>query len=181
MKRVLLLSLLAALAALGTDARAAGSVKRVGVQAGFAGVSGNEGTFSGYGGAVTFGWGLSDSFTLAANATGTSNQIAASGGRSLVLSQALGIEYALDVIQVVPYVGAYGSVYEISGGGVKERQLKWGGELALGINWIYSRDFTFGIDFRGHVLPEDFIKAPDSPSPFYITSFLKAEYTWGWF
>jgi len=181
MKRALTSLCAVALLIVAERAHAAGSVKRIGVQAGFAGVAGNEGTFAGYGGAVSFGYGISDSFTIAANVTGTSNQVAKEGGRSLVLSQALGLEYALDIIQFVPYVGVYGSIYEIQFGGIKERQFKWGGELAIGINWVYSRDFTFGVDFRGHILPEDFLNAPDSPSPFYVTSFLKAEYTWGWF
>ena len=165
---------------LATNAHAVKDLKRFGLQAGFAGVAGSEGSFSGYGGALSFEYGLSDAWSLASNVTATSNQVASKGGRSLVLSQAVGFQYALDVIQVTPYLGLYGAVYELQGGGLDKRQVKAGGQFAIGVDYLYERAWTFGIEFRGHILPADFAKAFDNPTPFYITTMLKAEYTWGW-
>ncbi|GAC1352936.1 MAG: hypothetical protein NVS3B20_03900 [Polyangiales bacterium] len=165
----------------GARAEASKGLKRAGVQGGFAGVAGNEGTFSGFGGAASFEYGLSDALTLAANATATSNQVTAKGGRSLVLSQALGVEYALDIIQYVPYFGIYAAAYELRGGGLTQTLVKPGAQIALGLDYVYSRDWTFGIETRAHVLPADLLSSPTNPTPFYTTLFLKAEYTWGWF
>jgi hypothetical protein len=163
-----------------TPAAAAEGVKRIGVQAGFAGVTG-EGTFSGYGGGLTFGYGLTDSVTLVGTATASSNQVAEGGGRGYVLSQAVGATYSLDVLQIVPWLGAFAAVYEIGGGGAGATRIKPGAQAAFGVDWIWSRDFTFGLDFRAHALPGDFLRSPDNPTAFYTTLFAKAEYTWGWF
>ncbi len=161
-------------------AEAAEGVKRVGVHGGFAGVAG-EGSFAGYGGGLSFGYSITDSLMLAALATASSNQVTDKGGRSFVLSQAVGITYSLDVIQYVPWLGLFAGVYELGGGGLPSTQLKGGGQLAAGFDWVYSRTMTFGIELRAHALPGDFLRSPDNPTPFYATTFLKAEYTWGWF
>ena len=57
-------------------------------------------------------------------------------------------------------------------------QLPW---KALGVDYVFSRDFTFGLELRAHALPGEFLSSPTNPTPFYATTFLKAEYTWGWF
>jgi hypothetical protein len=44
-----------------------------------------------------------------------------------------------------------------------------------------SRDFIVGLEVRFHALPQDFVKSPTNPTPFYLTTFVRAEYTWGWF
>jgi hypothetical protein len=163
-----------------SSADAAKGVKRVGVEAGFAGMAG-EGTFAGYGGGLRAGWSFTDAWTVAVDALASSNQVVEHGGRSLVLSQSAGLIYALDIIQIVPYVGVFGGLYELSGGGLPKTQVKGGAQLLLGLDWVYSRDFTFGLELRAHALPGDFAQSPDNPTPFYATSMLKAEYTWGWF
>ena len=159
---------------------AAQGVKRIGVQGGFAGLA-SEGSFAGYGGALYAGWAVTDALTLGINATASSNQVTKTGGRSLILSQAIGITYALDIIQIVPYAGVYAGIYELTGGGLAKTQLKGGAQLALGLDYVYSRSWTFGIEARAHALPGDFLASPSDPTPFYATTFLKAEYTWGWF
>ncbi|GAC1539672.1 MAG: hypothetical protein NVS3B10_30170 [Polyangiales bacterium] len=162
-------------------ARAAGGVKRVGVEGGFAGVAGSDGDFSGYGGGVVGDWALNDAWALSASALVTSNQVARSGGRSRIASQSLGFTYALDVIQLVPYVGLYAGLYEIGGGGVGATHAKVGAQLALGVDYLYSRELVLGIELRAHALPADFRRSPDNPTPFYATTFLKVQYAWGWF
>ncbi len=174
------LALAAALLLVASPADAAKDVKRVGVQAGFAGLS-SEGSFAGYGGALFLGWAITDALTLGVNATASSNQVTKRGGRSLVMSQAVGITYALDIIQIVPYAGIYAGIYEFTGGGLEKTQLKGGGQLALGVDYVHSRDLTFGLELRAHALPGEFLSSPTNPTPFYATTFLKAEYTWGWF
>jgi hypothetical protein len=169
-----------ALVLVGAPAQAAKDVKRVGVQGGFAGLS-SDGSFSGYGGALFAGWAVTDALTIAVNATASSNQITKTGGRSLVMSQAIGIIYALDVIQIVPYAGIYAGIYEFTGGGLQNTQFKGGGQLALGADYVHSRELTFGLELRAHALPGEFLTSPTNPTPFYATTFLKAEYTWGWF
>jgi hypothetical protein len=161
-------------------AEAAKDVKRVGVQGGFAGIA-SEGTFAGYGGGVNFGWSFTDAFTLGVNAMASSNQVTEKGGRSLVTSQAIGVTYALDIIQIVPYAGLYAGLYQMSGGGLDKVQWKGGAQVAVGVDYVYSRDLTFGLEFRAHALPGDFFSSPTNPTRFYATTFLKAEYTWGWF
>lgn len=174
------LAVIAVLFLVATPAYAAKGVKRVGVQGGFAGLS-SDGDFSGYGGALYGGWSITDALTLGINATASSNQVTKTGGRSLVMSQAVGITYALDIIQIVPYAGIYAGIYEFTGGGLQKTQLKGGGQIALGADYVYSRDFTFGLELRAHALPGEFLTSPTNPTPFYATTFLKAEYTWGWF
>ena len=180
MKKKLAIALACSCSLLALPASAAKGVKRVGVQGGFAGLS-SEGSFAGYGGALFAGWSFTDSLTLGINATASSNQVTAKGGRSMVLSQAIGVTYALDIIQIVPYAGIYAGVYEMTGAGLQKTQLKAGGQLALGVDYVHSRAFTFGLELRAHALPGEFLSEPTNPTPFYATTFLKAEYTWGWF
>ena len=163
-----------------SPAHAVDKLKRIGVAGGFAGVAGSEGDFSGYGGGILGAYGLNDAVSIRASAFASSNQIAKEGKRSYVLSQALGIDYQLDVLQIVPYFGLYAAIYEVGGGNVK-RQVKLGAQLALGLDYIVSRELVVGIDLRAHALPGDFAKSPDNPMPFYATTFLKVEYVWGWF
>ena len=170
----------AACAFIADDACAAENVKRIGIAGGFAGVAGSEGNFSGYGGAVLGSHALTDAWALAGNVTATSNKIVANGGRSHVLSEAVGLNYSLDVLQIVPYFGFYAAVYEIGGGGAKS-QVKLGMQLALGLDYILTREWIVGIDLRAHALPADFARSPEDPTPFYATTFVTAEYAWGWF
>lgn len=173
----------AALTLVGTSGTASASegVKHVGVQAGFAGVSGSEGSFSGFGGAITGRYDFTDAWSIALNATATNNQVAAKGGRSWVFSQAAGVVYSLDVIQFVPYIGGYVGVYELTGGGLPKTDLRLGAQIAVGLDWMVSRDLTLGLELREHVLPKDLLDSPSNPTPFYTTMFVKAEYAWGWF
>jgi hypothetical protein len=161
-------------------ASAAQGVKRVGVQGGFAGMA-SEGSFAGFGGGLSAGWAVTDAWTLGANATVSSNQVTEKGGRSLVFAQSIGFVYALDIIQIVPYAGIYAGLYQMTGGGLPKTQWKGGAQLALGVDYVYSRSLTFGIEARAHALPGEFVTSPTNPTPFYATTFLKAEYTWGWF
>lgn len=174
------LACLFALLLVAAPASAAKDVKRIGIQGGFAGMA-SEGSFAGYGGALYGGWSITDAWTLGINATASSNQVTEKGGRSLVLSQAIGFTYALDIIQIVPYAGVYGAIYEMRGGGLTKTTIKGGAQLALGVDYVYSRSWTFGFEARAHALPGDFFSSPTDPTPFYATTFLKAEYTWGWF
>lgn len=161
---------------------AAEHVKQIGVQFGFAGVAGTEGYFSGYGGALAFSYSLTDALVLATNVTASSNQVVdpIKGGRSLLLSQSAGLLYRLDILHIVPYFGALAGLYEVIGA-VPKTQFKFGIQLAAGLDYLFSRDFSMGIELRAHALPLDFLAKPDNPVPFYTTMFLKAEYVWGWF
>lgn len=171
---------IALVAASGT-ARASEGVKHVGVQAGFAGVSGSEGSFSGFGGAITGRYDFTDAWSIALNATATNNQVVAKGGRSWVFSQAAGLVYSLDVIQFVPYIGGNVGVYELTGGGLPKTDLRLGAQLVVGLDWMLTRDWTLGLEIREHVLPKDLLDSPSNPTPFYTTMFVKASFAWGWF
>jgi hypothetical protein len=181
MRSLVAVSMLAAFVVAPSSVRAAEGVKRIGVEGGFAGVAGSEGDFSGYGGGLVGEWAFTDAWSLEINAFATSNRVEPTGGRSWILSQSIGAVYALDVIQFVPWFGGFAGVYEVGGGGVDHTRTKLGAQLAFGLDYIWSRDIVIGLDLRAHALPQDFAKSPDSPTPFYATTFLKVEYTWGWF
>ncbi len=180
MKRTIVVALGLFCGLVASTAHADKGLKRVGVQGGFAGLA-SEGSFAGYGGGLTLAYGLTDAWTLRLDATASSNQATDKGGRSLVLGQSVGAQYALDIIQFVPYFGVYAGIYELRGGGLKSTQLKPALSIGVGLDWIVSRSFTVGADLRVHALPADFIGSPTDPTPFYQTTMLKAEYTWGWF
>jgi hypothetical protein len=175
------LALGVALSLVATDAGAVPHLKRVGVTGGFAGMAGNEGDFAGYGGGVLGSYGVTDAIAIAGSAFFTSNQVSKTGGRSLVASQALGAIYSLDVIEIVPWFGFYVGLYELGGGGVTKSDVKVGGQLAVGLDYILSRTWIVGLDLRAHALPADFAKSATDPMPFYTTTFVKLEYAWGWF
>lgn len=183
--RVVLLAaaacLLATASPLSAHATAAEGLKRFGGAAGFAGVAGSEGSYSGFGGALVADYGLTDAWALAANVTATSNRVTPSGGRSLVLSQAVGVDYALDVINIIPYFGLYGALYELRGGGLSKTTFKAGAQIALGLDYLVSRKLFIGLDIRLHALPADILSNPDNPTPFYMTTFVRAMYAWGWY
>ena len=181
MRPLLVAAIGLSLAVAAVDASGAEGVKRIGVEGGFAGVAGSEGEFSGYGGGLVGEWAVTDAWSLEVNAFATSNRVEPTGGRSWILSQSAGAVYALDVIQFVPWFGGFAAVYEVTGGGAKSTRTKVGAQLAFGLDYIWSRDLVIGIDLRAHALPQDFAKSPDDPTPFYATTFLKVEYTWGWF
>jgi hypothetical protein len=164
-----------------TGAHAADGVKRIGVTGGFAGVAGNEGTFAGGGGGVTGAYPLSDAWLLRGDAVVTSNQVTAKGGRSAVFWQSIGAQYALDVLQIVPYFGFHAGLYEQTFGGVGGVDWKFGLQVSGGLDWVVSRSLIVGLEVRLHALPQDFVQNPTNPTPFYVTSFLRAEYAWGWF
>ena len=178
--RALVLAAVLAAGVAAPSARADKGLKRVGVQAGFAGLA-NEGSFAGFGGGLTGAYGLTDAWTLRVDATASSNQASDKGGRSLVLGQSIGVQYALDVIEIVPFFGAHVGAFELLGGGLSKREIKPAISLSFGVDWILSRTFTVGVDLRAHALPADFVGSPSNPTPFYATTMAKCEFTWGWF
>ena len=162
-----------------STAQADKGLKRVGAQVGFTGLA-SEGSFAGFGGGLTGAYGLNDAWTLRIDATASSNH-ATEKARSLVLGQSVGVQYALDVIQIVPFFGAHVGLFELIGGGLPATQLKPAISLAFGFDWILSRTLTVGVDLRAHALPADFVGSPTNPTPFYATTMAKGEFTWGWF
>ena len=92
-----------------------------------------------------------------------------------VSTGAAGISYVLDVLRWVPYGGVLLSGNAVGGGNLPNAVFAPGGQLALGLDYQFSRHVVAGVGFRQHLF---FTKLSEYPS--YSTFFLKAEWQWGY-
>ncbi|MFO0679665.1 MAG: outer membrane beta-barrel protein [Polyangiaceae bacterium] len=87
---------------------------------------------------------------------------------------AAGFGYLIDVLRWVPYVGVLASGYAVGGGTVPAEHGIFGVQLAVGLDYAFTRHWSAGFAFRQHFLLSDF-----SNFPSLSTGVLRAEYTWG--
>jgi hypothetical protein len=87
---------------------------------------------------------------------------------------AFGAGYVIDVIRWVPYIGALGSLYRLSGGTLEKSLFIPGLELGAGIDYQLSRNWAVGLAGRQHMLLTKL-----STYPTYTTVLLRVEYMWG--
>ena len=94
---------------------------------------------------------------------------------SAVDSLGAGVGYVLDITRLVPYGGILASGYTLRGGSMEHPIFVGGGALALGIDYMLTRNFAFGVAYRQH-----FLLTQLSTYPSYSQFFLRVEYVWGW-
>lgn len=136
----------------------------------------------GAGGAVHYSYGLDDQFLLVAEAgshvvareekleTPETPRTRPTG----VHFGAVGLAYALDVIRWVPYFGVLGSGYSLTGGTLERSRGAFGAQLALGLDYAFSRHLYAGIAVRQHMLLTDV-----ETYPTYTTVALRIGAMWG--
>lgn len=150
----------------------------VGVDAGYAVIFDNGA--SGFGGGAHAAYGLSDSFNAMLELSVTRHPGAAvtlgSGDNAkafsleTIASGALGIAYTIDVARAVPYVGVLLGGYRLG----DLSPMSPGGQIALGLDYQLERNWAIGAQLRFHT-----IFNPDTGALPYATTFLRAEYLWG--
>jgi hypothetical protein len=135
---------------------------------------------SGFGGGAHAAYGLSDSFNAmlelavtrhpSASVRAGSDENAPSFSVETIASGAAGIAYTIDIARAVPYVGVLAGMYslgELSG-------VSPGGQVALGLDYQLERNWAIGAQLRFHA-----VYHPDTGALPYTTTFLRAEYLWG--
>jgi hypothetical protein len=138
-----------------------------GVGAGYANLFGDHGS-SGFGGGAHLAYGLTDAFNLVLDVDVTHHPSADTN----VWSSGAGVAYTLDVARIVPYAGLLVAGYKLSGDLSKFAP---GGQLALGVDYQLDRHWAAGLDLRMHTI----FAADPVGTLAYATTFLRAEYLWG--
>lgn len=93
---------------------------------------------------------------------------------SFITTGSVGASYVLDVLRWVPYGGVLLSGNVFGGGSTPSVQVAPGAELAVGLDYQFSRHLVGGVGYRQRFL---FTRLPDYP--FFGSAFLKVEYQWG--
>ena len=139
----------------------------------------------GVGATAMYTYGLTDQFNLMAEASHAfvglgqdlQRDVAPStmNRPSFVTTGGAGVSYVLDVLRWVPYGGVLLSGNLFGGGTMPSVVASPGAQLALGLDYQFSRHFVGGVGFRQHLF---FTKLSDYPS--YSSLFLKVEWQWGY-
>jgi hypothetical protein len=87
----------------------------------------------------------------------------------------VGLGYVLDVLTWVPYGGLLVGAYSLSGGTIDGTKFLPGVEIALGLDYRFSRSVAGGVALRQHLLVTEL-----STYPSFTQAFARIEYTWGW-
>jgi hypothetical protein len=169
-------------------ARSASAVERehhVGVDAGGSALVIGDKSTPDVGGGVGAHWkyGLSDEFDLMAEgawclvALGDAERGAKTPGTrpAWVANADVGVDYVIDVLRWVPYIGVLAGGYALSGGTVDGVKMRPGAAIALGLDYRFGRSLAAGVAVREHFLFTDV-----STYPSFTQAFARVEYTFGW-
>ena len=88
---------------------------------------------------------------------------------------AAGVAYVLDVLTYVPYAGLLVGGYALGGGTLDSTLYLPGFEIALGLDYKLSRQWSVGFAVR-----QTAFLAKTSTYPSYTNAFMRFEYVWGW-
>jgi hypothetical protein len=138
-----------------------------GVDAGYAGLTGDNGA-SGYGGGAHLAYGLSDAF----NALLELDISRHPGDNTTIWSGGAGAAYTIDVARAVPYLGLLAGGYKLHG---DLSSTGLGFQVVLGLDYQLERNWAIGVQARMHTI---FAGDPVGVRE-YATTFLRAEYVWG--
>jgi hypothetical protein len=100
------------------------------------------------------------------------------GVTSGIFAAAAGLTYKIDILRIVPYVGALGGFYDYmqAPGPHGESGGEFGMALQVGFDFLLTRDIALNLDFRPHFSFHDGITSPYSPLQ---TIMVGAEYRFG--
>ena len=136
---------------------------------------------AGAGATVLYTYGLTDQFNLMVEGTHSFLGLGHTDAPTrppirpgFMSTGAAGISYVLDVLRWVPYAGILASGNVLGGGTLPGAFFAPGGQLAVGLDYQFTRNFVVGAGFRQHFL---LTKLKDYPS--YSSLFFKVEWQWG--
>jgi hypothetical protein len=145
----------------------------------------------GLGGGGHLTYGLTDAFNALLEVDATRHGVGFLGGgdeHATVLSGAAGVAYTLDITQWVPYFGLLVGGYRLINVAVPALPVTdppkpdnhvsvtaLGGQVVLGLDYQLERSWALGVQLRYH----EIFAADPVGSRSYTTTFLRAEYVWG--
>jgi hypothetical protein len=141
----------------------------------------DHGTLPGFVFGAGYTYGLSDQFNLIAEGSYTFfpiNTADRQGAPTVPVGAAsgsVGATYVLDVLRWVPYFGLAAGSGVFHGGGLPAPRLLPYAQLAAGLDYQVSREWSLGFSYRQHM----FVTAP-SDYPSLAVFQLRGGYTWGW-
>jgi hypothetical protein len=151
---VRLLGSLALLGAVLTAAPSAGAWERqwrLGGEAGWGLVGLSEGSLNGFLGGAHLSYGLSDAFNLRINADVAAFDRPPPASYALLWSGTAGIEYVLDIMDWVPYVGACAGPMGVFKA-AERHDVYLGVEIPAGLGYQLLPELTVGAEFRYRLL-----------------------------
>lgn len=83
------------------------------------------------------------------------NATSLAGRPSQLWNADAGVIYKIDIVQVVPYIGALAGGYVLYGGSLPSAQVYPGVEIAAGADYLLSRHLAIGLAIREHLLFTD--------------------------
>lgn len=174
----------AAAALAGKDARAVERQHHLGLDGGLSMLKIDDKATLSVGGGLGahYAYGLTDQFNLMIEGSSSIVALGESVGPgfsnrhpSAVDTVGAGVGYVLDITRVVPYGGLLAEGYLLRGGSLDKPLFAGGGALAIGVDYMLTRNFAIGGAYRQH-----FLLTQLSTYPSYSTFFLRVEYVWGW-
>jgi len=139
-----------------------------GADAGISSLFGSNSAF-GFGGGGHLGYGLTDAFNALLELDFTRQP---SAGTS-IWSASAGVAYTFDVARAVPYAGLLVGGYKLAG---DLSATAPGLQIALGLDYQIERNWAVGLQIRMHTI---FANNDQVGTTAYGTTFLRAEYLWG--
>lgn len=120
---------------------------------------------------------LSDMFDAELELTGSRNSDA-TGAQTQIFGATAGVAYKIDILQLVPYVGALGGYYDYmqAPGPHGESGSEFGMAIQVGLDYLLTRNVALSFDFRTHLSFHDGFTSAYMPLQTFL---LGAEYRWG--
>lgn len=156
----------------------------LGPAAGLLTVSGKSTVSAGLGGAIHYGYGLTDQWNLSVEASSVivaANQKFDLGEATprnrpaTVDHAAIGLGYVIDILRWVPYLDAHAGLYRLAGGTIDGSLFLPGFSVGAGLDYQLNRQFALGIGLREHLM----VTKLDNYAS-YTTGLLRFEYMWGY-
>jgi opacity protein-like surface antigen len=177
MKRVAIAGSLALSLLVAREARAFERQQHAGLDAGGAMMTTGGTTKLGIDLGLHYTYGLSDAFNVVGELSWMAFPTSGATGPqpSRVIPFGAGLVYVFDVLRWVPYAGALVGGAYANGGFVHPAFVTPDVQLAAGLDYALSREWTVGAAYRQHMW---LAKTGDYPN---LASFaIRAEYVWGW-
>jgi hypothetical protein len=127
---------------------------------------------------IHYGYGITDMFNLAVEVHYTVLELAVptTGPPTLpgtMWNAAAGLQYVVDVMRWVPYLGALGGVYWMQGGTIGS-YVQPGAQLTIGLDYLVTPKWAIGFEGSEH-----FLFTQMSVFPSYTTAFVRTMFLFG--